>query len=311
MIKKNFLSPDTMSSLNTNGYDIAMSRQLDHVQILGQDLILVEDRIPNSLEGPPVKYKLNKYGFRSDPFKKLGNSKINILTAGCSWTYGEGIPTEYVWPEVLSNKIKEKAGKEVCVYNLGVKGGSIQLSVKNLMAFIRTYGKPDYIFAEMPNFSRNIAYNEKEKYFMNITIDNHISRMGHGTKSEKDTFKRYTMNYVEEEKMLEASMLMSLLEEFCDAAGIKLLWSAYAAAFVFRATSDGANTSFKHFIFDNHVWNKDNSNKYRKASDIQVYPNINNLPYWATAKDDAHPGTAWHEHISNLFFDELCQRKWV
>lgn len=306
-----FLSPDALSSLNTDPYKIAMSRDLNDIEIVDENLIVIQERNKNSLDGPEVTYRVNKDGFRSNPFKNLENSKVNILTAGCSWTYGEGIPTEYVWPEVLSNKIKEKSGKDVCIYNLGVMGGSIQLSVKNLLAFIRRYGKPDYIFAELPNFTRGIAYNEKDKYFMNITIDNHINRRGYGSKNEKDVFKRYTLAYVEEENMLEATLLVSLFEEFCKAAGIKLLWSSYAAAFVFRSAAEGANPAFNNFVFDNHVWSEDESHTFRKSSDINKYPNVDNLPYWQTAKDDSHPGTAWHQHISNAFFDELLRREWV
>ena len=66
---------------------------------------------PENGKGPKFQYRLNSNGFRSDHFKKLDTSNINILFAGCSFTFGEGLPEEYTWPRLLENNIKHKTKK--------------------------------------------------------------------------------------------------------------------------------------------------------------------------------------------------------
>ena len=59
-----------------------------------------------------ISYKLNNYGYRSDNFNKA--DVTNSLFAGCSFTFGVGLPLENVWCKVVHNRIG--IGK---FYNLG------------------------------------------------------------------------------------------------------------------------------------------------------------------------------------------------
>jgi hypothetical protein len=115
--------------------------------------------------GPELTYRVNRQGFRSKHFQKLDPNKINILYAGCSWTFGEGIVEEHAWSNILSNKIQEHCKKEVDYHNVSAMGASPHLIIKNVMAFIRNYGKPDYLFIEMSDHSRAITYSSQAKAF--------------------------------------------------------------------------------------------------------------------------------------------------
>jgi hypothetical protein len=259
-----------------------------------------------------IEYLINKDGFRSKSFDRFDKNKTNILFAGCSWTFGEALPEEHIWPKILSDKIGDAIGESVDFYNLGVMGGSVELSIKNLLGFIKRYGKPDYIFAEMPNYTRSIAYNEKTNKFMNIVISSDANHVQLSSKEDRDTFIRYTMGFNEKEKMLNVSTLISIFEEFCEASGIKFLWSTYAPNFAKQIQSKSSDWyTFKNFVNDPHVWEEmpyNNKDGYQRVSDTKVYPNENNIMYWELAADERHPGVAWQEDISNTFLNELKRR---
>ena len=50
------------------------------------------------------QYSMNTHGFRSQHFKVLKKEDINILYAGCSMTFGVGLPYEYIWPNLSVNQ---------------------------------------------------------------------------------------------------------------------------------------------------------------------------------------------------------------
>jgi hypothetical protein len=45
------------------------------------------------------------------------------------------------------------------------------------------------------------------------------------------------------------------------------------------------------------------------ADPTPYYENVNNLPYWKAARDDAHSGSCWTTYIAKSFFEEVT-RKW-
>ena len=110
------------------------------------------------IKGPRIQYKINKDGFRSKHFATLKKENFNILYGGCSWTFGEGLPEEMTWTYQVTQGIKNKINKNVIDYNLGFMAFSIDLIIKNVMSFIRLYGKPDVIFLCFPDVGRKIKY---------------------------------------------------------------------------------------------------------------------------------------------------------
>ena len=69
-------------------------------------------------EQPPISYKINTYGFRSDEFPEK-ECRESITFLGCSNTFGIGISKERTWPYLVA---KELNLKEI---NLGICGGSL------------------------------------------------------------------------------------------------------------------------------------------------------------------------------------------
>lgn len=70
-----------------------------------------------------VSYDMNKNWFRCDEFESIiAQNKPALVTLGCSFTFGTGLPENETWPVMLGDLIREKTGKDVSIVNLGSAG---------------------------------------------------------------------------------------------------------------------------------------------------------------------------------------------
>lgn len=67
-------------------------------------------------------YEFNEHGFRSPSFKTPAD--IRILTIGCSYVMGIGLPFQHVFHQRLADKIKASTGKTVANLSMGHGGAS-------------------------------------------------------------------------------------------------------------------------------------------------------------------------------------------
>jgi hypothetical protein len=96
-----------------------------------------------AFDHPLVKsYKVNSMGHRSNEF----THEPDLLVAGCSQTFGEGILEEHMWANLLANKL----GIDNHV-NLSFSGWSIGTIVINIFNYIRRYGHPKTIAVMLPD----------------------------------------------------------------------------------------------------------------------------------------------------------------
>lgn len=96
-----------------------------------------------------IYYDVNREGYRCAPFENIDYNKIQIITAGCSFTFGMGIPEGHQWPSVLAKKFPETFQ----VWNLGIPGLSNDAIVRTISAFCK-YIKPAFIFLQWTHFNR-------------------------------------------------------------------------------------------------------------------------------------------------------------
>jgi hypothetical protein len=240
------------------------------------------------VSGPEVNYLINMDGYRTKHFAPFDNSKNTILFSGCSWTFGEGLPNEYTWPYLVSEHFDN-----VDCYNIGYMGLSISHIIKNVYSFIRSYGKPKYLFISFPDIQRNIYYSEKlQSYIKAYTNTFFIGS------NDKDR-ERYTLEFIFENNLLLATTQISALEDYCEEAGINLVWTTW----VYGDYEMYKDLDFK-FLMDPDTNFIQANPSYSKSKD-PYYPNVDNLPYWEEAADGAHPGTSWTKHISNKFIKEI------
>lgn len=233
-------------------------------------------------EGKDFTYKINSNGFRSQHFVKLDKENTNILFSGCSWTFGEGLPIEYTWADILSKKIAAFE-KNVEYFNVGFMGASIDLIIKNVFSFIVKYGSPNYIFICFPDMSRKVIYDKEELKYIKTFAHPHFIK-----NKVSDASYKYNTSYDEENNFYYNTLLIHMLEQICQDLNIKLIFTTW----FWPELELYKKINFKNFYYLNL------SNLYGK--DVE-----HENPYFGIARDGMHPGYLWNATISNKFFNRL------
>ena len=73
-----------------------------------------------------ITYKFNSHGFRCDEFSQ----EPGILTLGCSFTGGVGLPEDKIWPTLVANQLNLK------LWNFGVGSASMDSCFRLLNHYI-------------------------------------------------------------------------------------------------------------------------------------------------------------------------------
>lgn len=107
-----------------------------------------------------ISYIMNNYVHRCDDFYELDQSKYNVLFAGNSATFGEGLPRDYVWDYMVYEKLKEEIPNIGPFHSMGFIGGDITKIVYNIFKYINKFGLPSEIFFCISNYAREVRYFE-------------------------------------------------------------------------------------------------------------------------------------------------------
>ena len=251
------------------------------------------------VDGPDFTYKINSHGYRSQHFKNLNSSSTNILFGGCSWTFGEGLPEDYTWTKLVTDGIQNlNKNKKVESFNMGYMGFSIDLIIKNIMGFIKNYGKPDYLFIVFPDFARQVKFDPYNIKYIKTHPNIHWIR-----DADDKAQKEYTLGYHCENNMYSQIQLIHMLEEFCEASKIKLIWTTWHTADFYVYNNIDFMNCFSPDLDENGEVFRFHSEHCN--SKFPFYKNKNDWPYWGYADDKAHPGTAWTKFISEQFIKRI------
>ena len=98
---------------------------------------------------PNIYYDINEYGYRCPPFETIDHDKIQVITAGCSFTFGIGVSEGNYWSSILQQKLPSSFQ----VWNLGLPGYSNDAIVRIISAFVK-FIKPAFIFVQWTHFNR-------------------------------------------------------------------------------------------------------------------------------------------------------------
>ena len=184
-------------------------------------------------DDPVNEYEVNSYGYRGKEF----SSTNDFIFAGCSFTYGLGVPEETVWGNIVANKLSLSSSAPVAK-----PGASISWIVERLFAYFSEFGHPKYLLCLMPSAHRFV-----------VPIDGLVLK-GHPLEGEPGTFgeggqkiyngqvltnkeileTRYIQRpysvrkiYTNEVTLYESVRALRMLEQYCKTAGINLLWSTW------------------------------------------------------------------------------------
>jgi hypothetical protein len=171
------------------------------------------------------EYRHNFFGYRSPEFHK----NTQAIFAGDSFTYGVGLPENGIWSSIINQKFNFDS------VNMGFPGASVTGIVGNLMHYFKVYGNPEYLFCMFPDFSRMQVFLNKEIMVSssNTKIDGiteiqmaHLSNYNNRPKYSKKPFliEDVLPNEIPHYYSLKQ---IQMLEQYCDAAGIKFLWSMF------------------------------------------------------------------------------------
>lgn len=302
-IDKIFDTYNIMNDVKRHKIDHYFEGEYIYVQKTFPEEVILRPEIEN------FYYKINLDGFRSKPFTKINNNKTNVLFAGCSITFGQGLPDGLCWIDFLINKMSAKFEMDIDYYNVALPGAGVFLNFKNIMAFINKVGIPDYLFMILPETTRSVYWDEEHKKFENVLLSSHFR--------EVDNIHR--KNYIQENNLFTNITAIHAIEYICKILNIKLLWTSWnpVSADLYKKFDfkNFFKLNFSHplSLIPPKIFHSEESFKewikhekeYKKDLKVLNSLNVNNLPYWTVARDLLHPGTCFSEFYSNEFLKRI------
>jgi hypothetical protein len=222
-----------------------------------------------------ISYKMNLDGHRSDNFTK-DHKGLHILFAGCSFTFGEGLPNKENWSGRLYKKIL-KDFKISGYYNLSYLGGSIDIIINNIYNYINRYGVPDYIFILFPEVKRKYKYNGGIFY---SDIPGQEEKYSNYGSMENSIYQNFS--------------LIKNLEIFLNHTNCKMLWTTW---------NDEDAKIFNNMPFDNYIY----CLEYDIISKADNYKEVKNK-YFYRSRDGWHPGLIYSDGLSNMFMEKINEK---
>lgn len=256
-------------------------------------------------------YRGNLEGYRSDQFTQ----NADLLLAGCSYTYGTGVPESARWGDLFASSI----GKHP--YTLARPGMSIGSIVEELFLYFRVYGNPKNLVVLFPDPFRLKTPVDGDL----ITLNEADGRGEYGTISDGDPRKKFTTvatNYsysynsgisiikrpfnVEVISGMDTAVYESIrsiryLEQYCLASNIKLMWATWRDDFN-TFISDNQNTlKFKYYVeLPIREINQTANHADCHVDLLEKYPEM-----FYQAADIYHPGTHQHAHFAREFLAKI------
>jgi len=237
-----------------------------------------------------IEYKFNNYGFRTPYDYDFENGEKGILTLGCSFTEGIGLPLEYMWGYKLAKELKLK------YYTCALGGQGLQ-TVFRLLLFYGPRLNIDDIFLLVPPKGRIehiIEDNLLFKSFLKV-IPKYPFNSGMGN---QDFIAHSFLRYVDPElaKMQYAYHFGSRMQ-------LDLNELVYIFAIKQLAASLGKNIYI-------HTAYKFGTKDYKEQAMKVVSPNV--CPY-IPARDGHFPSTTQHWIFENFLQDyyEVNKRRTI
>lgn len=99
--------------------------------------------------GSKIRYELNGWGFRSRKCAEFENiTDPTLVTLGCSFTFGTGLPGNSIWPQLTADKLGWRLA------NLATPGHGLTLGARWLLTEGHRLQNPQAIVAYIPPPSR-------------------------------------------------------------------------------------------------------------------------------------------------------------
>jgi hypothetical protein len=227
---------------------------------------------------PTRVYRFNSHGYRGQELKE--NAKF--LSAGCSFTYGLGLPEDAIWPNVVAKSLN------LTHNSIAKSGASVGWIVEKLFNYFKEFGRPEYLVCLMPDAKRfivpvdgTILTSDKNKETKNIGMPgsygsdnkflyNEVSKKLSELSSVNFLKRPYNVRdfYTPEMGYYNSIRSLRALEQYCEAVGIKLLWSTWDFEFAFHLAKINQDPELKfnnYFPINTFFYRKKEKNLYKDA----------------------------------------------
>ena len=150
-----------------------------------------------------IAYSMNRHGFRTGEF----NQEPGIITLGCSFTAGIGLPNDQIWPTIVA----QLTGCQV--WNLGIGGAAMDTCFRLLHNYVDNLNVTAVLVLRPSSLRFETHYNDKVEVFMpngysNPCLDEVIKYWYSDTQNEIINTEKNTL----------------AMQAFCNARGIKFVF---------------------------------------------------------------------------------------
>jgi hypothetical protein len=255
----------------------------------------------------PNIYDLNSYGYRSPEF----TSNTKFIAAGCSMTFGEGVPENATWGKFLASDL----GLADSYANLGIRGGAIGQIVLNVFAYIKKYGAPKYLFCLFPNvqrmefvFHKDMVLDQYGVKVEDFSEDYIVSRTHLNQKNVAPPKYLKSPVYLQDIMPLEHSIFQSMgyidiLTIYCEAAGITFRWSTWDR----NLANDLAGRDYKNYLDVISTHSKVNLDREITSED-QCHNELSEVygkNFYVGLDSSLHWGVHKHLHMAEKFLASI------
>jgi hypothetical protein len=175
-------------------------------------------------------YEINRFGLRGEI-----DENSDVISAGCSITFGTGVPELGRWTNLLGKKINKN------IINLGNPGASVATTCDTVIRYSLNNKMPKEIFCLFPDFFRRKGVVDKDffkqKSNKKRTIENEILNLEYFSPTilrDKGGIFMEVENtmYIEDsisphQLILDSVNAIYNLEAFCLSNNIKLYWTTW------------------------------------------------------------------------------------
>lgn len=273
---------------------------------------------------PHNSYRINSFGCRDPEYV----GPVDLIAAGCSQTFGQGVPEEWRWSSILGKKLN------MSVATIAVPGWSIMGAVNSTMHYIKTYGKPKAVALYLPDLFR-FDYIRNPEIFVDLKDEDdvegndtgyrvdigHSSHVGRYPKLSKRPHIVSEVVNPETTAFLNGQVLKFFVE-YCKEAKIEIVWSTWEGSFQelvdylknldFKSESDirTAKADFSDYVeIDYKHDGPEGLEEFSLKSchkEEKEGLDSDTLKYYDCGSDvDRHIGIHVHMHVADAFYKRL------
>ena len=252
-----------------------------------------EERGLNEVTDPSRYYYINSHGVRGTEI----SDKQDMVIAGCSFTFGSGVPEEKIWGVQVANNMS------LSYSNLGYPGASILSIINSIFAYFKEYGNPKFLICLFPDLDRiQLPVDNKIWTSKSDRINKNLSRIFLGEHHYDLPKYSKSPHYIENVMPLSVPRWISIkyiqiLEQYCKSSNIKLVWSTWDNRFL----PPLIESNEFNFLINTENIEKEINNRCHvnlKNDFNEIFDHGSDIEY---GLDRAHWGVHMHTHYAEYF----------